>query len=231
MPGPSHVAVATGAVGPERRRYGGAIESHGAARTEPTRTKVEPGEKIPEETMAPSDAMCYRNESFRPHRLDRKGEKHHLLGPALRGGPPWGGVCAGKRARLALVAGRYGEGGENPLKGLGRHLILEFWEAKNLNSIPTMEAALREAADACSVTLMDLQVYHYSPEGVTGVAILSESHITIHTWPEYGYAAVDVFTCGEDSEPRAAIPVLLGHFSAQRVQVMEVVRGIASAIE
>ncbi len=117
------------------------------------------------------------------------------------------------------------------MKGLGRHLILEFWEAKNLNSISAVEDALRDAVEACSLTLKDLQVYHWSPEGVTGVAVLSESHMTIHTWPEYGYAAVDVFTCGEESNPRAAIPILLGYFSAQRIQVMEVVRGIASAIE
>ena len=126
---------------------------------------------------------------------------------------------------------RQKEGGENPLKGLGRHLILEFWEARNLNSVTVVEGALREAVEACALTLKDLQVYHWSPEGVTGVAVLSESHMTIHTWPEYGYAAVDVFTCGEDSNPRAAIPILLGHFRAQRVQVMEVVRGIASVIE
>jgi S-adenosylmethionine decarboxylase len=117
------------------------------------------------------------------------------------------------------------------MKGLGRHLILEFWEAKNLNSVTVVEGALREAVEACALTLKDLHVYHWSPEGVTGVAVLSESHMTIHTWPEYGYAAVDVFTCGEDSNPRAAIPILLGHFHAQRVQVMEVVRGIASVIE
>jgi S-adenosylmethionine decarboxylase len=61
--------------------------------------------------------------------------------------------------------------------------------------------------------------------------VLAESHITIHTWPEYSYAAVDVFTCGDDADPRVAIPVLRGHFEAERVQVMEVVRGIASCIE
>jgi len=108
---------------------------------------------------------------------------------------------------------------------------LELWGGKNFNSAATVEGALRDAAAACAATLKDVQVYHYSPEGVTGVAVLAESHITIHTWPEYDYAAVDVFTCGDDADPRVAIPVFRDHFEAERVQVMEVVRGIASCIE
>lgn len=117
------------------------------------------------------------------------------------------------------------------MKGLGRHLILELWGGKNFNSVAAVEGALRDAAAACAATLKDIRVYHYNPEGVTGVAVLAESHITIHTWPEYKYAAVDVFICGDDADPRVAIPVLRDHFEAERVQVMEVVRGIASCIE
>ena len=117
------------------------------------------------------------------------------------------------------------------MKGLGRHLILELWGGKNFNSAATVEGALRDAAAACAATLKDVQVYYYNPDGVTGVAVLAESHITIHTWPEYDYAAVDVFTCGDDADPRVAIPVFRDHFEAERVQVMEVVRGIASCIE
>ena len=117
------------------------------------------------------------------------------------------------------------------MKGLGRHLILELWGGRNFNSAATVEGALRDAAAACAATLKDIQVYYYNPEGVTGVAVLAESHITIHTWPEYNYAAVDVFVCGDDADPRVAIPVFRDHFEAERVQVMEVVRGIASCIE
>jgi len=117
------------------------------------------------------------------------------------------------------------------LKGLGRHLILELWGGKNFNSVATVEGALRDAAAACDASLNGIQGYHYNQQGVTGVAVLAESHITIHTWPEYSYAAVDVFICGDDADPRVAIPVLRSHFEAERVQVMEVVRGIASCIE
>ena len=117
------------------------------------------------------------------------------------------------------------------MKGLGRHLILELWGGKNFNSVAVVEGALRDAAAACAATLKGIQVYHYRPEGVTGVAVLAESHISMHPWSEYSYAAVDVFVCGDDADPRVAIPVLRDHFEAERIQVMEVVRGIASCIE
>lgn len=115
-----------------------------------------------------------------------------------------------------------------PLRAIGRHLILEMWGCRNLNSLEVVEKALRDVVDACNTNLLDLRVYPFSPIGVTGVAIVTESHIMIHTWPEYGYAAVDVFTCGHETNPGDALPVLRGHFSPERVQVMEMTRGILS---
>ena len=117
------------------------------------------------------------------------------------------------------------------MKGLGRHLILELWGSDRLNSLELVEKALLDAVDACDLHLKDLKIYHWSPQGVTGVAILSESHITIHTWPEYSYAAIDVFTCGEEHNPRRVIPVIQSHFQAERIQVLEVVRGIGPLYE
>jgi S-adenosylmethionine decarboxylase len=114
------------------------------------------------------------------------------------------------------------------LKSVGRHVILELWGCSNLNSVEVVEQALHEIVDATETTLLDLRVYPFTPIGVTGVAIVSESHIMIHTWPEYGYAAVDVFTCGEQTSPDAAIPVVRKHFAPDRVQVMEMNRGILS---
>jgi S-adenosylmethionine decarboxylase len=111
------------------------------------------------------------------------------------------------------------------MKAVGRHLILEMWGCENLNSTDVAEQALREMVEALEVTLLDLKVYPFSPVGVTGMAIVAESHLVIHTWPELGYAAVDVFTCGARREPEAAIAVLRTHYQPAHVQVMEMIRG------
>src|ERR1700760_1023871 len=111
------------------------------------------------------------------------------------------------------------------MKAIGRHIILEMWGCQNLNSVDTAELALREMVDALDVNLLDLKVYPFSPVGITGMAIVSESHLVIHTWPEYGYAAVDVFTCGVPREPEAAVAVLRRLFAPERIGVMEINRG------
>jgi S-adenosylmethionine decarboxylase len=112
------------------------------------------------------------------------------------------------------------------VKSVGRHLILELWGCSNLNSIEVVEHAIREVVRLCDLTLLDLKVYPFTPIGVTGVAVVSESHVMVHTWPEHGYAAVDVFTCGEQANPVAALPALRECFSPERVQVMEITRGL-----
>src|ERR1043165_4815846 len=111
------------------------------------------------------------------------------------------------------------------MKAIGRHIILEMWGCQNLNSVDTAELALREMVQALDVNLLDLKVYPFSPVGVTGMAIVSESHLVIHTWPEYGYAAVDVFTCGAPRDPQDAIAVLRHYFQPERIGVMEINRG------
>jgi len=112
------------------------------------------------------------------------------------------------------------------VKSVGRHLVLELWGCRNLNSTDVVEQALREVVAACGVTLLDLRVYPFEPAGVTGIAVLAESHANIHTWPEYGYAAVDVFTCGDRKDPSAAIPALRACFAPERIETMEMTRGI-----
>jgi S-adenosylmethionine decarboxylase len=111
------------------------------------------------------------------------------------------------------------------MKAIGRHIIREMWGCQNLDSVQTAEQALREMVDALDVNLLDLHVYPFSPVGVTGMAIVSESHLVIHTWPEHGYAAVDIFTCGAPREPQAAVDVLRRHYQPERVGVMEINRG------
>ncbi len=114
------------------------------------------------------------------------------------------------------------------MQRIGRHLILELWgcNPEAINSIDDISAAMRETIEACGATLLDLRVYPFTPIGVTGVAILSESHMMIHTWPEHGYAAVDVFTCGFHTDPAQAVPVLRKYFAPERIQVMEMNRGL-----
>ncbi len=111
------------------------------------------------------------------------------------------------------------------MKAIGRHIILEMWGCQNLDSVETAESALREMVSALDVHLLDLKVYPFSPVGVTGMAIVSESHLVIHTWPEYGYAAVDVFTCGSPRNPEDAVDVLRRHYQPERIGVMEINRG------
>ena len=111
------------------------------------------------------------------------------------------------------------------MKAIGRHIILEMWGCTNLDSVETAEQALREMVVALDVTLLDLRVYPFSPVGVTGIAIVSESHLVIHTWPEHGYAAVDIFTCGAQRDPQDAVHVLRRHFKPERIGVMEINRG------
>ena len=112
------------------------------------------------------------------------------------------------------------------MKSVGRHLIIEMWGCRNLDSTEIVERALREVVRVCDLTLLDLNVYPFSPIGVTGVAVVAESHVMVHTWPEHGYAAVDVFTCGEQTDPEAALAPLREFFFPERVQVMEITRGI-----
>ncbi len=112
------------------------------------------------------------------------------------------------------------------MKSVGRHLVLELWECQELNCAELLEKALLESVDACGAHLLDLRVHTFSPQGVTGVAVVSESHIMIHTWPELNYAAVDVFTCGDSTEPQEVIPVIRKYFQPARMQILELRRGI-----
>src|SRR5262249_2686547 len=111
------------------------------------------------------------------------------------------------------------------MKAIGRHIILEMWGGQNLDSVATAEDDLRDMVQAMEVMLLGLRVYPFSPIGVTGIAVVSESHLAIHTWPEHGYAAVDIFTCGEPRDPQAAVQVLHRLYDPERVGVMEINRG------
>ena len=112
----------------------------------------------------------------------------------------------------------------NGVRCAGTHLIIDLHGAKRLNDIEHIETTLRACVDAAKATLLHIHLHHFQPSGVSGVAVLAESHISIHTWPYSGYAAVDVFMCG-DTDPDSCVPVLREAFAAKRVEVNELRRG------
>jgi S-adenosylmethionine decarboxylase len=112
----------------------------------------------------------------------------------------------------------------NGVRCAGVHLIVDLHGAKGLDDIDLVEATLRCCVDAARATLLHIHVHHFQPNGISGVAVLAESHISIHTWPEVGYAAVDIFMCGS-ANPDACVPVLREAFGAARVEVNEILRG------
>jgi S-adenosylmethionine decarboxylase len=112
----------------------------------------------------------------------------------------------------------------NGVRCAGVHLIVDLHGAEQLDDIDHIEATLRRCVDAANATLLHIHLHHFQPSGVSGVAVLAESHISIHTWPEAGYAALDVFMCGS-ANPDKCIPVLREAFSAKRVGVNELLRG------
>jgi S-adenosylmethionine decarboxylase len=107
----------------------------------------------------------------------------------------------------------------------GTHLLIDCWQASRLDDITHIEGALRKAVAVSGATLLHIHLHHFTPNsGVSGVAVLAESHITIHTWPERGYAALDVFMCG-DTQPQLTVPVFAEAFCTDNIQLSSHQRG------
>lgn len=107
----------------------------------------------------------------------------------------------------------------------GTHLIVDLWDAERLDDLDHVRETLIEAVRVAGATLLHIHLHHFTPNGgVSGVAVLAESHISIHTWPERGYAALDIFMCG-DAEPRNAIAVLEQAFKPGGIKCDELLRG------
>jgi S-adenosylmethionine decarboxylase len=114
----------------------------------------------------------------------------------------------------------------NGIRYAGSHLIIVLWDARHLDDVGAVELALRRAVRAAGASLVHLHLHAFTPNGgVSGVAVLAESHISIHTWPERGYAAIDVFMCGA-AEPHKVVPILKHAFEAGRIAICEQMRGI-----
>ena len=108
----------------------------------------------------------------------------------------------------------------------GQHLIIDLWGGTNLDNVELVQQTLTDAVAEVGATLLNLDLHRFSSSGgISGVAVLAESHMSIHTWPEKGYAALDVFVCG-DCHPYKAIPVLRRAFLPSNIQVSEIKRGL-----
>jgi len=115
---------------------------------------------------------------------------------------------------------------------VGKHCILELYncDPAKLDDEAFLRTAITSAAKRAGATLLNLITHRFEPQGVTGLALLAESHISIHTWPESGYAAVDVFTCGDHTMPEMACQVLAGELSAGNHKLTSFRRETPSAI-
>lgn len=110
----------------------------------------------------------------------------------------------------------------------GTHLLIDVHEADGLSDIDRIDAALRDAVAAVGATLLHMELHHFNEnDGISGVAILAESHVSIHTWPEINFAAIDIFICGS-CDPFKAIAVFERVFASARISVAEHRRGIIS---
>ena len=115
---------------------------------------------------------------------------------------------------------------KNGLRYAGTHLLIDLWKAQGLDDLALIEQTLREAAAASGATLLNLHLHHFSPNGgISGVAVLAESHISIHTWPEREFAAIDIFMCGA-CDPYKAVPVLRRMLGTESIQLNEQRRGL-----
>ncbi len=118
------------------------------------------------------------------------------------------------------------------MKTIGRHLIAEYYDcsAAIVDAVEAVARHLRAAAEAVGATIVNEAFHRYAPQGVSGTILIAESHLSVHTWPEVGYVAVDIFTCG-GLDPRLGFPVLEERFEAQAVRMQEILRGLPEELD
>jgi S-adenosylmethionine decarboxylase len=118
--------------------------------------------------------------------------------------------------------------GGTALHALGRHLLIELHgcHPDTLKKVDVVKDILVGAARACGATIVDVAFHEFNPFGVSGVVVIAESHLSIHTWPEYRYAAVDIFTCGDVIKPERAVAYITSRFRCKAPSVVEMKRGI-----
>jgi S-adenosylmethionine decarboxylase len=107
-------------------------------------------------------------------------------------------------------------------------LLLELLDCdpEAISSLDLVKSSMIEAAKRAQATIVDVVFHEFNPFGISGVVVIAESHLAIHTWPEYRYAAVDVFSCGDVLQPQVAADYLVEQFGALRASVVELQRGV-----
>lgn len=114
------------------------------------------------------------------------------------------------------------------MHALGTHLLVELKDCnpEAIRNLDTVKEALVSAAIKAQATIVEVSFHEFSPHGISGMVIIAESHISVHTWPEYSYAAVDIFTCGDLINPEVAATHIIERFSCKNPSITEVKRGI-----
>ena len=116
------------------------------------------------------------------------------------------------------------------MHALGTHLLVELRDCnpKIIKDLAKVKNALVSAAKEAQATIIDISFHEFNPFGISGMVIIAESHLSIHTWPEYSYAAVDIFTCGDLIKPEVAASFLIKEFESRTPSIVELKRGILS---
>jgi S-adenosylmethionine decarboxylase proenzyme len=114
-------------------------------------------------------------------------------------------------------------GGAAP--ALGKHIILEMWDAQSTNSPDAIKSALTQACARGNLRLLKVLIHQFEPFGISGVAMIAESHITIHTWPEYSFIAVDIYSSKKDADIDRVAQAMKAAFSPRQVNQVEIQRG------
>jgi len=115
---------------------------------------------------------------------------------------------------------------------IGRHLIAEYYDCDRaiIDDVQAVGSHLRAAAEEVGATIVSEAFHRYAPQGVSGTLLIAESHLSIHTWPEVGYVAVDIFTCG-GLDPRPGFRLLEGRLGARASRMQEIVRGLPAELD
>jgi len=115
------------------------------------------------------------------------------------------------------------------VKGLGKHLVVELYgcDSAKISDMKVIEKHLQKAVNLSGATIVQPFFHQFPPNGVSGIVVVAESHFSIHTWPEFGYAALDIFTCGDLTEGRKAVEYLKKHLKVKSCSIMELERGPA----